>query len=157
MCVVNFTPLSFYSPRRNLLPPVPGTRRTRGWVPPGRVWTLWRKQNLDPCLEPNCATLVVQTIAWARTNLRCVPTNRVESSPIRRANTRHSAASLHLLTMVACEYVYTLAESSRVESSRVLLSQKCWRRICSLSSDFSDRAERLLFCVKKWMLQRWLF
>jgi hypothetical protein len=151
MCVVNFMTLSFYSPRRNLLPPVPDTRCTRGWVPPGWVWTLWRKQNLDPCLEPNCDTLVVQTIAWALTYLRCVLTNRVESSPIRRAKTRHSAVSLRLLTMVANVYAYTLAESSRVESSQVESSRVEFCRVTSVDaarvlcrqSDFSNRAEGL--------------
>jgi len=157
MCIVNFMPSLFYSPRRKLLPPVPDTRRTRGRVAPGRVWTFWRKQNLDPCLEPNYDTLVVQTIAWALTYLRCVPTNRVESSPIRRAKTRHSAASLRLFTMVACVYAYTLDESSRVESSRVEFCRvKSVDAACVHSSqpDFSDRAGWLLFCVKKWMLQR---
>jgi len=117
MCVVNFMLSSFYSPRRRLFSPVPGTHRTRAMVPPGRVWTLWRKQNLYSCLEPNYDTLVVQTIARALTYLRCVPTNRVESSPIRRTKTLYSAASLRLFTMVTCGYAYTLAESNRVESS----------------------------------------
>lgn len=46
--------------------------------------------------------------------------NRVESSPIKRAKILQSAASMRLLTMFACAFAYTLAGSSRV-----LQSQKC--------------------------------
>jgi hypothetical protein len=124
MCVVNFMPLSLYYPRRNFLPPVPGTRPTRGWVPPGGVWTLWRKQNLDPCLEPNCDTLVVQTIAWALTSYGVYPPTKsswVHSDAQRRWTLPRLGSSLHVRVCVHTSWVEPSFAESKVLTPHVFI------------------------------------
>jgi len=85
-----------------------------------------------------------------------------QKSRVESIQTRKDAAHCRVLALAyngRLRYAYTLAESSRVESSRVEFCRvKRADAACvhCRQSDFSDRAERLLFCVKKWMLQRWL-